>query len=145
MGFERISNQADGFLLNGMKPGECKDVYIKDVVPDINRQFSSQTVNFVGYDPETGRDIKILTGGTAKYDATNIAAAKGMKYVNGQDIKVSQDQLEDGKEKMKLLGYLCRFTRVGSYTQKKGGKIVATFNIERDPEKTLDAFLASKG
>lgn len=138
MGFEKISNQSEGFLLNSLEPGQHKDFYIEGVVKDVNKQYGTDTVNFTGYDPETGNPIKILTGGTAKYDAQNIAAAQGI--LQAKDPR----HLEDGKEKMKILGYLCRFTRVSSYTQKKGGKEVKTFNIERDTDKPLEAFLALK-
>ena len=138
MAFEKVSNQDDSFLLNGLQPGEHKDFYVEDVVADMNKQFNTPTVNFTGYDAETGKAIKILTGGTAKYDATNILAAKN------DDKSAKPEHLADGKEKMKILGHLCRFTRISSYTQKKGGKEVSTFSIERDPEKTLEAFLALK-
>jgi len=138
MALETLSNQDDSFLLNSLEPGQHKDFYVEDVVADMNKQFNTPTVNFTGYDAETGKAVKILTGGTAKYDATNILAAKT------GDKSAKPEHLADGKEKMKMLGYFCRFTRVSSYTQKKGGKEVSTFTIQRDPEKPLAAFLALK-
>lgn len=135
MGFETVTGSGDAIALNKMQDGESIVVYLKDVVPEMNVKFNTPTVNFIAIRPENGAEVKLLSGGNASYVAKNIAAKLGKLPANPQFAASMERDAQ-------LLGYLCKITKVGKYTQKKTGKEVTTFTFARDPEKPLSAYKA---
>lgn len=128
----------DSVLLNSLKPGEHVTIYLKGVVCEKNQKYGTDSFNFIGVDPETGTEKKILTGGEAKYVAMNIAAFQGMIE------RKPEKQLEEERD-ANMVGHLVRITRLGEYKNKKG-QTISKFMFGVDYSKKLvDASFVSQG
>lgn len=136
MSFETVTGM-DRITLNNMEVGNSLIVYLKDVVIEKNVKFNSEAANFIAIRPETGNEVKLLTGGEASYVAKNIAAKLGKLPMPTQHV----DKVETH---FSLLGHLVKITKTGSYVRKKDQKTITTFEFARDPSKTLAAYVANK-
>jgi hypothetical protein len=129
MAFQTVSGQ-DGKLLSELKDGESVTAYLKDVVMEKNKKFNSDAFNLIMVDQESGKEFKLLTGGTATYVAKNIAEARGMIPAD------RNSRPEDAKRDAQMVGCLVRITRNGGYVNKTG-KQVTKYTFECDPEQKL--------
>lgn len=127
MGFETVTGTTSKSLKD-LADGAAITGYLKGILPEEGK-FGTQ-YNFSMVNNETGEEFKLYPAGTAKYVAQNIAQHLGLaKFEKAKPENVANDA--------KLVGYLVRITKTGSYIQKATGKQISTFEFARDPDKKL--------
>ena len=124
MALETVSGGA-GKTLSSLSEGQSLGGFLKDVVKEKNK-FNNDQWNFVMAD-EFGNEFKLLSGGSAKYFAQNVAMAMGKEPVNAQ-FAASVDGAK------KCIGHWVVFTLEGSY-QNKTKQTVKNYKVQADLEK----------
>lgn len=108
-----------------LKEGEVIQGFLMDVVKEKNK-FNSEQYNFIMKD-ESGSEFKVVSGGTAKYFAKNVASALGKEPVDEK----FKGAIEDAK---RCLGSWVVMSVAGEYTNKTGQK-VKQIKVQLDSSK----------
>ncbi len=112
------------------KDGEAAlEGFLKGVVKEVNK-FGNDQYNFLLND-RAGNEFKVLSGGTAKYFANNVAMALGLEPV-APEFAVAAEQAK------KCIGKWVIISNDGSYVNKRK-QTVNKFKIEVDSDITPGA------
>ena len=116
------------FLNEAHKKGETVKGYLKTVKQITGGKFGPQWA-MIMVDKDSGEEKTVVTGGTAKYVAMNLAMHLGMLPVEAK--------AKGGIERDKgLLGHYIEISPADSYVNKTG-QTVSAFEIAVDKDLTL--------
>lgn len=124
MALETLSG-GDIKSLSALKPGETLEGFLKGVIKETNK-FNGEQYNFLMQN-ENGSDFKVLSGGTAKYFAANVASAMGLEPVDPKHATA----IETAK---KSLGKWLVFTIEGEYKNSRQ-QTVKKYKVQMDSSK----------
>lgn len=110
-----------------LEVGESLEGYLNGVVVEKNK-FGGQSCNLLFAD-KSGMETKVLTNGTAKYFAQNIAQALG-------HLPKEEAHKDFVERDSKAIGCKIRITKTGTYTNKQG-KEVTKYDIAVDSSDKL--------
>lgn len=112
--------------VSALQPGESFSGFLKGAIKEKNK-FDSDQWNLLMED-ENGLDFKILTGGTAKYFAQNVAMALGLEPAS-EAFAAAVDAAK------RTIGKWIVITQDGSYVNKRK-QTVKKYKIQMDSTKT---------
>lgn len=124
--FESVINKSESVTLNKLTEFVG---FLKGAVKEHSVQFNNDYIALLMIDPKTGKEVKLIPGGTAKYFAQNVGAKLGI---------CPPAEEKDVERDAACIGHLVKISKTGEYTNKRGQKIT-TWSVLKGSKTLSDA------